>query len=484
MTPFSRGSGSLPITMRFSKKDSGLDVALICHGWYPDVGGVESHTRDLARELVERGHRVRVLCLDYSEREPYSVSTSTVEDVAVSRMAYRYHDHHALADLVDNRKARDIVVDWVGEGPTDIVHVHHVTGFGSSILEGIRELDKPLVMTLHDYWSLCPRGQMLDVDGSVTERPDAEKCASCLKTTWPHLMPSSGAETRAPGEGTVTDDVDAARQRTEFALRCLAATHRLFTPSEAARAVYVRAGVDGDRIDVVPNGIDVDELAMSVRRLRAVREGDDESDEIRLGVLGTLLPSKGCLELIRAFREARVPDLRLEVHGNMPSYHGDDSYVEEIKRIGEEDPHIRIHGPYDHDRLPEILSGLDGVAAPSRWCEVFGLTVREARAAGLPVLVSSAGDLASVAADGQAGVVTTVDDHAGWVEALRTFANYKNRARWRRFTTKPRTAFDMMLQLERSYVDVIRDVTGEVPVLAHEPGVGEAPRRRAGLFGS
>ena len=441
-----------------SKKDPGLDIALLCHGWYPDVGGVESHTRDLAQELIRRGHRVRALCLDYSEREPYTLSSSEVEEVEVTRMAYRYHDHRALADLVDNERTSGIAVDWVARSGCDLVHVHHVTGFSSAVLPGIAELGKPLVMTLHDYWSLCPRGQMLDVSGEVRETPTPETCSECLGKTWPHLLPSHGAEARGPGGAAVENDLDAARTRTEFALRCLEAPQRLFTPSEAAKAVYVRAGVDARRIEVVPNGIEVDALAAKVRRLRAVREGTEQSDEIRLGVLGTLLPSKGCLELIRAFQEADVRDLTLEVHGNMPSYHGDSSYLEAIRRLAQEDPRIRLHGPYDHARLAEILSGLDGVAAPSRWCEVFGLTVREARAAGLPVLVSDAGDLATVAAGGQAGIVTRVDDHAGWVEALRSFADYSNRARWRSHSTRPRSAFDMMLQLERAYAEVVRGV--------------------------
>ena len=37
---------------------TGLDIGLIAHGWFPDVGGVQSHMRDLARELRSRGHRV------------------------------------------------------------------------------------------------------------------------------------------------------------------------------------------------------------------------------------------------------------------------------------------------------------------------------------------------------------------------------------------------------------------------------------------
>jgi len=459
----------------------GLDVSFLCHGWFPDVGGVESHSRDLARELLKRGHRVTALCLDYTEgREPYSLTSSKVEGVEVHRMAYRYHDHHALADLVENERAQQVVLDWLASKPADIVHVHHVTGFGSGALAAIRASGTPLVMTLHDYWSLCPRGQMVQPDRTVDETVEPERCGRCLAQTWPHLMPSAEGEHRGPGGVEAATDADAARLRTEYALRCLMTTHRLFTPSNAAKAVYVRAGVPAEHIEVVPNGIEVHELAAEVRRLRAVREGAEPTDEIRLGVLGTLLPSKGCLELLQAFEEANVPHLTLEIHGNMPGYHGDSSYVEEVQRIAAADPRIRIHGPYTHDRLSEILSGLDGVAAPSRWCEVFGLTVREARAAGLPVLVSNAGDLGSVAADGKAGVVVPVDDHAGWVAALRRFADYKHRARWRRHKTKPRDAHDMMLQVERAYAEIIEQETGRVPRLAHPAGEPEPPRADSG----
>jgi len=81
--------------------ERGLTIGFIGLGWYPDIGGVESHTRDLARELAGRGHRLRALVLEGAEGlEPYSVARSEVEGVQVTRMAYRYHDHRALADLV------------------------------------------------------------------------------------------------------------------------------------------------------------------------------------------------------------------------------------------------------------------------------------------------------------------------------------------------------------------------------------------------
>lgn len=470
----------------------GMDVGFLCHGWYPDPGGVESHTRDLARELAARGHRVHVLCLDYDPaREPYSVRDEEVEGVRIRRMAYLYHDHGALADVVRNRKAEDVVMAWLAETPCDVIHVHHVTGFGLGALRAISDVGQPFVMTAHDYWSLCPRGQMLHVDGSVCEAPEPERCAGCLHSTWPHLMPSAtgraeGPEGEALPEGEPLErDAAATRARTAWALEMLALPNRLFTPSVAARAVYERAGVPADRIEVCENGVDVTGLRERVAALRAERSSDGK---VHLGVLGSVMPSKGALELARAFAAADVPDLVLEIHGNLPPYHGDASYVDELRALAEGHDAIHLHGEYSLDELPGILAGLDGVAAPSRWAEVYGLTVREARAAGLPVLVSDTGDLAAVAAGGRAGRVVPREDPAAWQRALEEFARDADQRRaWAEAETPLRSAREMMLQLERAYVEVIREVTNEEPALVHpiegaEPAAEAAPARKPGLF--
>ena len=458
--------------------ERGLDVGLVGLGWYPDVGGVESHTRDLARELGARGHRLHALALDTREGlEPYSVATQVLESVAVTRMAYRYHDHRALADLVRSPRAEAVCLAWARAAGLDLVHVHHASGWGLGILPELARAGLPVVMTLHDFWPLCPRGQMVRTDGEVCPAASPARCAPCLARTWPHLMPSGGGERRGPGEGAVADDESAARARDACALAALGAAARLFTPSPATRAAFVRAGLAQASIEVVENGVDVAELARAVAALRsraAPRPG------LHLGVLGTVLPSKGALELAHAVLEAGIPDLTLEVHGALPSYHGDARYVEELRALAARAPAIRVHGPFDHARLAEILAGLDGVAAPSRWNEVYGLTVREARAAGLPVLVSDAGALPDVAACGAAGLVVPADDRAAWVAALRRFADPRARAAWAAHAELPRSARAMALQLERAYCELLR-ARGRLPGLEFEPGREERARR--GLLG-
>jgi glycosyltransferase involved in cell wall biosynthesis len=448
--------------------ERGLDLGFVGLGWYPDIGGVESHTRDLARELGARGHRLRALVLDGADGlVPYALAVREQDGVRVTRMAYRYHDHRALADLVSSARAEEAARHWARTEGLDLVHVHHASGWGLGILSALAAEGLPVVMTLHDFWPLCPRGQMLRTDGEVCAAAGPERCAPCLVRTWPHLMPSSGGERRGPRGEKLERDEDAVRARSDYALACLARAARLFTPSPSTRAAYVRAGLDERAIEVVENGVDVEALARATRELRAHAA---PRKELRLGVLGTVLPSKGALELAQAVLAADVAGLTLEIHGSLPSYHGDTRYVEELRALAAREPRVRLHGPFGHERLAEILAGLDGVAAPSRWNEVYGLTVREARAAGLPVLVSDAGALPDVLAGGEGGLVVPAEDRAAWMAALRRFAEPAQRAAWAAHASRPRPARAMALQLERAYCEVVRAARGRLPALDFVPG--------------
>ncbi len=446
-------------------KASGLDVGFVAQGWFPDSGGVETHTAETARELAARGHRVHVLALDSSDGlAPYSTRDATIDGVHVRRMAYRYHDHRALADVVRNRKSEDVVLAWMAEVPCDVIHVHHLTGFGAGALSAIADVGNPLVMTLHDYWMLCPRGQMFRVDGALCTEVLAEACGPCIARTWPRLSIANGAEARGPDGERATDDVAAARERTRFALERLALPSRLFVPSNAALEVFARAGVERSKLELCEYGFDSARIASEVERARRAAPRTD--GEIRIGVLGALFASKGVVEIAKALGSVAAPKLVLELHGPASSYHGDSAAIDELRELAARDPRIRLCGEYRRDELAKVLARLDGVAAPSLWNETFGIAVREARAAGLPVLVGDRGALADAAANGAAGLVVAAGDRRAWSDALARFASDAAlRERWSRAPFAARTPRDAGLQLERAYVETIVAVTGRRPKL-------------------
>jgi glycosyltransferase involved in cell wall biosynthesis len=377
---------------------------------------------------VSAGWRVEVLASDtVSERAPYEWRDEYRSGARVRRVAYRWQDVRALADLARRERAEELVLGWARERSLELVHLHHLTGFGASLPLALREAGVRVVMTLHDYWMLCPRGQMWHVEGRACEAIVDESCGRCIATTWPHLMPSGSGERRGPRGETLGSNRSAASLRTELALEALAACERLVVPSSAALEVFARAGVERERMVVLPNTVDVAGVASETARERAAVERHD-ARELVLGVLGAVQPSKGVLELARAVLASGVEEIVLEVHGPRPSYHGDRSYAHTLEELAQREPRIRLMGEYSYAELPRVLARLDALAAPSRWLEVFGLSAREALAAGLPVLASRTGGLAAL--EGEEGVVLLPpEDPEAWTLALRDLPGLVERSR-------------------------------------------------------
>jgi len=379
-------------------------VGMVTHRWWPSVGGIETHTRQLARWLLGRGVRVEVLCLDEDpDAVPFSVVESDDGGVRQRRIAYRYQDHEGLADLGCNERLEELAGMWASERELELVHIHHLTGWGHGLV-GVLAAHAPVVLTLHDHWMVCKRGQLWHVSGERCKGPSVERCAPCLAQTWPQLSADS-------------DDSEGVVALMEGSAEALACASALLTPSEPARRVLVQAGVPKESLSVFEMGVEVEELAAEVGRLRA---GSPRAEGRVVGVLGAVQPTKGVLELARAVLECGVADIRLRIHGPLASFHGDTSYVDEVRALAEAHEEIEVCGPYDPAELPQVLASLDAVAAPSLWEECFGLSVREAAAVGIPVLVSDAGGLPElVERDGAAGVVALREDPAGLVKALR-----------------------------------------------------------------
>ncbi len=458
-------------------RDEGLDIGFVSMGFAPDVGGIETHLAQLAREFLGRGHRVHVLCIDArSENPPYSSRDEICAGVRVRRVAYRYHDQLALADLAVRRAADDAVMAWLAEEPCDIVHVHHASAFGAGLLQAIHEMGRPLCLTLHDYWLLCPRGQMLRHDGVVCEEVVASACAACLSATWPHLMPSRQGEKRGPRGEAVLTDVEAANARSAHSLEMLALPARLFAPSNSAREVYERAGVPPGRIEVLPNGVDTHDLFENVEAARRATARDDA--KLRVGILGSAQPSKGVLEFAR--EALALPDaaLAIEVHGALGDYHGDRSYAESLRRLAAADARLELHGEYAHDDLARILARLDLVCVPSLWNEVFGLSAREARAAGLFVFASDRGGLADLR-DDPAVRLLPAGDPAAWQNALAEFLRLPAAQRAPQPAANLRGVHALALELERHYVDLVRTQLGREPGLCFELGSDRATAQAA-----
>lgn len=137
-----------------------------------------------------------------------------------------------------------------------------------------------------------------------------------------------------------------------------------------------------------------------------------------IGTVKTLAPKYGIDVLVRAFAQlcgTRRAPLSLVIVGGGPQRAGLEALAASLG-IGDR---VRFVGAVPHAEVPAWLNRFDVYVAASRLdSESFGVAVLEASACALPVVVSDAGGLPEVVADGQTGLVVPREDPAALAAAL------------------------------------------------------------------
>ena len=402
-----------------------MHILQLAHGIPPEsVGGVEQHVDGLSRALALCGHQVHIYARTTAHGHAQGDLLPTLAgNPAITRAVFRWEGVRDLASMYDCipmaatlgrflDAQRDLGIRF------DVAHVHHLTGMSTDSLAVLQRAEVPTVLTLHDYWSMCPRGQMWHRREEVCEQVEPQRCGECLAQTFPGWLKP---ETGAPAAAALHDRARAV----------LAQATKLVIPSARALAPFLKLGVPRERITVVENGVDTEALRMLP--LPACGPGP-----LRLGYLGTVMPSKGLHVLLEAVLRQPRGSVELHIHGNVVPYHGDDSYGPRC--FGRLTPGcgVHYHGPYATGELPAILGTIDVVCAPALWQEAFGLTVREASAAGRPVLASRIGGLQDAVIDGQEGRVLAPGDVDAWALAIGEFANDRAAVRTMAARSRPR----------------------------------------------
>lgn len=172
------------------------------------------------------------------------------------------------------------------------------------------------------------------------------------------------------------------------------------TPTEAER--YKSMGVSEDKIEIVPNGINLAEFENLPQRGQFRRKyGLDDAQKVVL-YLARIHKIKGPDLLAEAFAELSkdVGDAKLVIAGP------DDGYLAALKELIRElkiEEEVMFTGPlYGRDKLGAYVDA-DVYVLPSVY-ETFPVSVLEACACGTPVIVTDRCGIADVI-DGQVGLV-------------------------------------------------------------------------------
>ena len=450
-----------------------MRILFVASAFLPDsTGGTELHAFQLAKELA-REHEVRIVTRGgRGDIDDYVVDRYAHEGLQVQRINYCFRDAQTFEWIYSNARIDAIVGRELDEFRPDLVHIHHLTCLSTGIIDQVKDRGIALVLTLHDFWMFCPRGQRIDSKLEICETVDRQKCESCLAELWPHFFP----EARAHG-WFAKPAADRLARWDEHVRRVLARCDLLITPSEFHREKILEFALPEERLVALAHGLDVE-------RLRRRRDPDGPIKTI--GFIGTVIPSKGVHVLVEAFVGLRDPSLALEIWGEAPSFHGDVGYAERLREMVPADLGIRMRGRYRNADLPEILANIDLLVVPSLWWETYCLTIFEGLLSGAVVLAADHGAMREALKGGGEGLLFEPGSAADLQAKIRTVRDdaeirrrYRNRNAW--IKSLETHAREMKELYRRALVSAGRDPIvldrAGLALAAPTGGAGERPLR-------
>ena len=189
--------------------------------------------------------------------------------------------------------------------------------------------------------------------------------------------------------------------------------HRLVAPRAAGFIVASSQGVERLRSLGVP--AERVEVALQSAELSSLRPASPGPDgPVRIVAVGRLVPDKNLDVLIDAFADARFAggEAELEIRGAGPL---EGELRARADRLGVP---VRFPGAVASGELAGVYAQAHALALVSTY-EPFGVTLREAAAAGLPLIASRrAGAVGDIAVDGENALVIDPGDRASITDAL------------------------------------------------------------------
>lgn len=225
---------------------SSLSIALL--GWARlalqerEGSGYNLNVSELARALVHRGHRVSYLrsgmefslkpALRLGSHEPWQgVRCDFVFNSP--NLAPAFFNFGNITPELDAPELTRLVLQWLDTFRADIVHIHSLEGFSLDLPAAIRATGRPVVITPHNHWYLCPQVDLLYREREVCENYDGgNRCVSCLAPPSRARVKASASAARAL-ERSFHLYTDPSRALWQRALRRLAAPPRASIPTDA-----------------------------------------------------------------------------------------------------------------------------------------------------------------------------------------------------------------------------------------------------------
>lgn len=311
---------------------------------------------------------------------------------------------------VDEEHTENFFRDVLSQIKPDIVHIQELAGLPSSLIDIIKdEYNIPLIMTLHDFFLLCPTLNLLNSKyENCFKNEIGNECLKCCHNAYSsitkyqiHCFVNDKILKKlhlnrikiSNGKQTLTHDNQSIlfQKRREINIKRLEKIDLLIAQSHRVEEIYRKFVKTGNIIT----------LHSTVNHLNLINPKKLEVGyPIRFATLtGCSSIKKGSklvLEAIKLLNKRNINDLfELHIWGEL------DYNIKEILKFS----NVYSHGSFTINQLDHILEMIDVGIIPSVLEEAYGYTGIEFLAKGIPIIGNKKGGI----------VDYTINNSTGWV---------------------------------------------------------------------
>lgn len=324
----------------YTKLQKKKNILVLIHDWMTSTGGTTLHVKDLVNNLKDK-YNFHILFPNdggYILKSYFEDSENQIYFPVIDKMT-KFNRY--------NQKYKVMLTEIVKACSIDSVHIHHMIGHYFDVADVCLENNINSIITLHDFYCLCPTVNMLYCGDKYCDDMKNKDCSKCLAVT-----------------KKIDNDI-IPNWRSDWYV-FLKKINRIIVPSLDTKnrilAVYKELNI----VDI-EHGIDIIKSDYKISY-----EG-----EFNIAFIGVMCNHKGGNILKKLIDSNIDKKFKFHVFGSS-----------ELDDLTKSRGNYIYHGRYDRDNLSNLLisNNIHLICFFQIWPETYSYTLNEAVATGIPVL--------------------------------------------------------------------------------------------------
>lgn len=324
------------------------NILIVIHEFMPKedqlIGGTVLHVYDLIENLRDKMN-FHVLYPGNGKFRVKSFFADSTSEIVLGRItsyenARTYHYEY--------RKLVEKLFDYIH---IDFAHVHHIMNQYFDIFDIMKEKNIPYIVTLHDFYFVCPTFALLENNEKYcgdNKTPDCENCLKKLRNIEGNFIPNWR----------------------ELSYQALRDAKLLITPSNSTKEIFKKYYPD----------LSIKTIEHGAEKIEEIYEIEtNKSEKKNIAFIGGVNKIKGVDFLEQFIKEVNKEDSKYILHLFGSTCEDD---------LNKSNGNYIFHGKYNREDIVRLLkeNHIDIICLLSIWPETYSYTLTESLMAEVPVI--------------------------------------------------------------------------------------------------